>query len=117
MDRLTELADGDKDTLRELVELFTKQTTRQLSELAAAVGANKTEEVRHLAHSCKGASATMGMGPLAAIFYELEKMGQAGAIDGATPLLASAAAEFARVQNFLRSMPAIAPLTPAAVCS
>jgi signal transduction histidine kinase/HPt (histidine-containing phosphotransfer) domain-containing protein len=117
MDRLTELADGDKDTLRELVELFTKQTTRQLSELAAAVRANKTEEVRHLAHSCKGASATMGMGPLAAIFYELEKMGQAGAIDGATPLLASATAEFARVQNFLRSMPAIAPLTPAAVCS
>ncbi|HEV2455430.1 MAG TPA: response regulator, partial [Verrucomicrobiae bacterium] len=99
MDRLSELADGDKDTLRELVELFTKQTTRQLSQLETAVRANKAEEVRHLAHSCKGASATMGMAPLAAIFYELEKMGRAGVVEGGAPLLASAAAEFARVQN------------------
>ncbi|HEV2319463.1 MAG TPA: response regulator, partial [Verrucomicrobiae bacterium] len=91
MDRLIELADGDKETLRELVELFTKQTTRQLSELEVAVRANKPEELRHLAHSCKGASATMGMAPLAAIFYELEKIGRAGVIEGATPLLASAA--------------------------
>jgi HPt (histidine-containing phosphotransfer) domain-containing protein len=117
MDRLSELADGDKDTLRELVELFTKQTTRQLSQLEAAVRANKAEEVRHLAHSCKGASATMGMAPLAAVFHELEKMGRAGVIDGAAPLLTSAASEFTRVQNFLASMPAISPATPAPVYS
>lgn len=117
MDRLTELADGDKDTIRELVELFTKQTIRQLSQLEAAVRANKAEEVRHLAHSCKGASATMGMAPLAAIFYELEKMGRAGVVDGAAPLLASAASEFKRVQDFLASMPAIQPMAPAAVYS
>jgi CheY-like chemotaxis protein len=116
MDRLSELADGDANTLRELVELFTNQTTRQLSQLEAAVRANKAEEVRHLAHSCKGASATMGMGPLAAIFYELEKMGRAGVLDGAPPALASANAEFGRVQNYLASMPAFAP-APAAVYS
>jgi CheY-like chemotaxis protein len=117
MDRLSELADGDKDTLRELIELFIKQTTRQLSQLEVAVRGNKPEEVRHLAHSCKGASATMGMAPLAAIFYELEKMGRAGVIDGAPPLLVSAASEFTRVQNFLASMPAVAPVPPAAVYS
>jgi signal transduction histidine kinase/HPt (histidine-containing phosphotransfer) domain-containing protein len=117
MDRLSELADGDKDTLRELVELFTKQTTRQLSQLETAVRAKKAEEVRHLAHSCKGASATMGMAPLAAIFYELEKMGRTGVINGAEPLLVSAAAEFKRVQDFLASMPANPLATPAAVYS
>jgi HPt (histidine-containing phosphotransfer) domain-containing protein len=117
MDRLSELADGDANTLRELVDLFTSQTTRQLSQLEAAVSANKSEEVRHLAHSCKGASATMGMGPLAAIFYELEKMGRAGNLDGAPPALASATAEFTRVQNFLASMPAFAPAVPATVYS
>ncbi|HUA65233.1 MAG TPA: response regulator [Alphaproteobacteria bacterium] len=113
MDRLAELADGDKDTLRELVNLFISQTTRQLSQLETAVNANKPEEVRHLAHSCKGASATMGMAPLAAILYELEKMGRSGVIDGAAPLLDSAAAEFQRVQNFLASIPAFS--TPATV--
>ena len=117
MDRLSELADGDKDTLRELIELFIKQTTRQLSQLEVAVQGKKAEEVRHLAHSCKGASATMGMAPLAAIFYELEKMGRAGVVDGAPPLLVSAASEFTRVQNFLASMPAVAPAPPAAVYS
>ena len=75
MDRLSELADGDKDTLRELIDLFISQTTRQLSELEAAVHANKAEAVRHLAHSCKGASATMGMAPLAAIFLRAGKNG------------------------------------------
>jgi len=108
MDRLAELADGDKDTLRELVELFTKQTTRQLSQLEAAVRANKAEEVRHLAHSCKGASATMGMAPLAAIFFELEKMGRAAALDGAEKLVADATREFKRGQDFLATQPVLA---------
>lgn len=117
LDRLAELADGDKDTLNELVDLFNKQTTRQLSQLETAVRANKTEEVRHLAHSCKGASATMGMAPLAAIFYELEKMGRAGSLDGAEPLLVAAASEFKRVQEFLASNPAFPPAAPAIVYS
>ncbi len=101
MDRLTELAGGDQDTLRELIDLFNAQTTRQLSQLEAAVQAGKIEEVRHLAHSCKGASATMGMAPLAAVFFELEKMGRAAKLDGAAPLLVSAQREFKRVQDFL----------------
>ncbi|HTV41015.1 MAG TPA: response regulator [Candidatus Sulfotelmatobacter sp.] len=115
MDRLAELADGDKNTLDELVDLFNKQTTRQLSQLEAAVRANKTEEVRHLAHSCKGASATMGMARLAAIFFELEKMGRAGSLDGAEPFLAAAACEFKRVQEFLASKPALPSPMPVTV--
>jgi signal transduction histidine kinase/HPt (histidine-containing phosphotransfer) domain-containing protein len=107
MERLTELAGGDKDMLRDLVELFYKQTSKQLAQLETAVRANKTEEVRHLAHSCKGASATMGMAPLAAIFFELEKMGRAATLDGAAPRLADAVHEFKRVQDFLAAQPVL----------
>jgi CheY-like chemotaxis protein/HPt (histidine-containing phosphotransfer) domain-containing protein len=107
MDRLTELAGADKDMLRELVELFFKQTARQLEQLETAIGESKAEEVRHLAHSCKGASATMGMAPLAAIFFELEKMGRAGSLDGAAPVLVNALREFKRVQDFLATQPAL----------
>jgi signal transduction histidine kinase/HPt (histidine-containing phosphotransfer) domain-containing protein/BarA-like signal transduction histidine kinase len=116
MDRLTELAGGEKDMLRELVELFYKQTGKQLAQLEEAVRANKTEEVRHLAHSCKGASATMGMAPLAAIFFELEKMGRAAVLDGASAALARALLEFKRVQDFLAGQPTLST-PPAAVLS
>ncbi len=105
MERLAELAGGEKNTLIELVDLFYRQTAKQLSQLETAVHANKTEEVRHLAHSCKGASATMGMAPLAAIFFDLEKMGRAASLEGATTSLASAVREFKRVQDFLATQP------------
>jgi signal transduction histidine kinase/HPt (histidine-containing phosphotransfer) domain-containing protein len=101
MDRLTEMAGGDKKMMQELIELFNKQTTKQLAQMEVAIQANKAEEVRHLAHSCKGASATMGMAPLAAIFFELEKKGKAAALDGSAALLADAAREFKRTQDFL----------------
>lgn len=116
MDRLTDLAGGDQEMVRELLDLFNKQTTKQLSQLEVAVQAGKTEEVRHLAHSCKGASATMGMAPLAAVFFELEKLGRAAKLDGAVPLLANAQREFKRVQDFLAAHKAPST-TPSAVYS
>jgi signal transduction histidine kinase/HPt (histidine-containing phosphotransfer) domain-containing protein len=115
MDRLNEMAGGDKDMLRELVELFYKQTTKQLTQLEAAVREKKAEEVRHLAHSCKGASATMGMAPLAAIFFELEKMGRAAALDGAEKLVADATHEFGRARDFLATQPVLAGIPAAAL--
>jgi CheY-like chemotaxis protein len=107
MGRLTDLAGGDKEMLRELVDLFYRQTTKQLAQLQTAVQTNKTEEVRHLAHSCKGASATMGMAPLAAIFSDLEKMGKAAELDGAGPLVENASREFKRIQEFLATQPVL----------
>jgi len=59
MDILNDLTDGNADSLRELVDLFVKQTRQQLEQLEAAVRANKPEDVRRLAHSCAGASATL----------------------------------------------------------
>ena len=116
MDRLTDLAGGDKKMLHDLVDLFYRQTTKQLAQLEAAVRENKPDEVRHWAHSSKGASATMGMAPLAAIFFELEKKGKAAALDGAGSLIANAAREFARVQEFLATQPALSA-APAPVYS
>ncbi|HUE37730.1 MAG TPA: response regulator [Candidatus Acidoferrum sp.] len=114
MERLNEMAGGDKDMLRELVDLFYKQTTRQLSQLEDAVRDNKAEEVRHVAHSCKGASATMGMAPLAAIFFELEKMGRAMELKGADSLLADAKQEFKRTRDFLAVQPVLSGAPTAA---
>jgi two-component system, sensor histidine kinase and response regulator len=113
MERLSEMAGGDKDMLQELVELYYKQTSKQLQQLESAIREGKAEEVRHVAHSCKGASATMGMAPLAAIFFELEKKGRAAVLDGSEALLADATREYKRVQSFLATQPVLAG-TPAA---
>jgi len=72
MKRLRDFADGSEDSLRELVTLFVTQTTEQLGQLAEAIRALDAAEVRRLAHSCAGASATCGMSSLAQLLRELE---------------------------------------------
>jgi len=109
MDRLNDLTDGDADSIRELVDMFYKQTTQQLAQLEAAVRANKADDVRRVAHSCAGASATLGMTRFVPLLRELEKQGAAGALTTAAQVYEDAAREFKHIQNYLA-----ARLTPAA---
>ena len=108
MSRLMDLTDGNAESLRELIELFHKQTRQQLRQIEEATGANQAAEVGRVAHSCKGASATLGMGRLAAVLLRLEKAGKGGDLTGAPALCAEAWKEFAEVQKFLASQPALA---------
>jgi HPt (histidine-containing phosphotransfer) domain-containing protein len=101
MDRLNDLTDGNADSIRELVDLFFKQTTQQLAQLEAAVRANKAEDVRRVAHSCAGASATLGMTRFVPLLRELEKQGASGALTTAAQVYEDAAREFKLIQNFL----------------
>ncbi|HUA39634.1 MAG TPA: response regulator, partial [Candidatus Sulfopaludibacter sp.] len=105
MDRLMDLGGGNAESLRELVELYFKQTTGQLAQLETAVQLNKTEEVRQVAHSCAGASATLGMRQLVPVLRELERQGKAGQLTNAQQLCADARREFRRTQDFLAKHP------------
>jgi CheY-like chemotaxis protein len=107
MDRLMDLGGGDMDSLKELVELYIKQTTEQIAQLGTAVRANQPEQVRHVAHSCAGASATLGMAPLVPLLRELERQGKAGQLNNAEALCADLAREFKRIQDFLANQPAL----------
>jgi len=108
MDRLLDLGGGDAESLRELVDLYLKQTTGQLAQLESAVKANKAEEVRQVAHSCAGASATLGMRRLVPLLRELERQGKSGQFTNAEQLCAEATREFKRTQDFLTGHPALA---------
>ena len=109
IDRLNDLTEGNADSIRELVDLFLKQTTRQLAQLEAAVRANKADDIRRVAHSCAGASATLGMTRFVPLLRELEKQGASGALTTAAQVYEDAAREFKLIQNFLA-----AQLNPAA---
>ncbi|HUA68550.1 MAG TPA: response regulator [Candidatus Saccharimonadales bacterium] len=117
IDRLMDLSGGSTESLRELVELYFKQTTGQLAQLETAIRANQTEEVRHVAHSCAGASATLGMRRLVPLLRELERQGKAGKLVNAEQLCADAACEFKRAQDFLEKQPALSEVAETTVHS
>jgi len=101
MERLMEFTDGSADNLRELVVLYLTQTTEQFEKLQAAVAAGNAAEVRRVAHSCAGASATCGMRHLVPLLRELERQGRDGKLTNGHDLFEQAAREFQRIRLFL----------------
>jgi HPt (histidine-containing phosphotransfer) domain-containing protein len=108
MDRMTDLTDGNTESLRELVDMFLKQTHKQFAQMQAAIREGKADDVRRVAHSCAGASATLGMTHLVPKLRELEKLGASGALPGADKLCEEAVREYGRVQEFLKTQPELA---------
>ena len=103
MDRLIDFTNGNPDDLRELVTLYLKQTTGQVEQLAAAVQAGSAPEVRRLAHSCAGASATCGMVRIVPFLRELEHQAEAGDLSQAPDLSRKVGEEFKRIRAFLEA--------------
>jgi CheY-like chemotaxis protein len=108
MDRLLDLTDGNDDSLRELVEMYFKQTTNQFEQLQSAVAAPDADAMRRVAHSCAGASATLGMTHLVPRLRELEKLGASGTVAGANEILEVASREYQRIKEFLKTRPELA---------
>jgi len=101
VERLLDFANGDRDNLIELVELYLQQTTNQLAQLKAGVEARNAEEVKRVAHSCAGASSTCGMVAITVILRELERQAYDGLQPNAPELAANAYREFERIKEFL----------------
>jgi signal transduction histidine kinase/two-component SAPR family response regulator/HPt (histidine-containing phosphotransfer) domain-containing protein len=114
MDRLNALTDNNADSLRELVELYCRQTTGQFAQITAAITANQPAEVRRVAHSCAGSSATLGMMRLGELMRRLEKDGAAGTLTDATAICEDAQREFQAVKQFLAAQPGLAETMAAA---
>jgi CheY-like chemotaxis protein/HPt (histidine-containing phosphotransfer) domain-containing protein len=101
MERLLDFTDGNPDNLKELVTLYLNQTSEQMGQLDVAVRTGAAQEVRRLAHSCAGASATCGVRQLVPLLRELERQGAEGKLTTAAGLCQQAAREFQRIRAFL----------------
>jgi CheY-like chemotaxis protein/HPt (histidine-containing phosphotransfer) domain-containing protein len=115
MERLLDFSDGSVDNLRELITLYLKQTEDQLSQLTAAAAAGSAAEVRRLAHSCAGASATCGMVRIVPLLRELERQGDEKKLVNAVELSRQSRAEFECIREFLDAH--LAKLSPLATRS
>ena len=103
MARLLDFTDGNPENLRELITLYLTQTDLQLEQLDAAVRAGDAAEVRRLAHSSAGASATCGMAKLVTLLRELEHQGMEQKLTSAPQVTQQASREFARIKAFLEA--------------
>jgi CheY-like chemotaxis protein len=101
LDRLHEFTEGNPENLTELVTLYVQQTTQQLEQLEAAVKANNAPEIRRLAHSCAGASATCGMRRIIVPLRELERQGGEDQLTQAAELCAETLKEFELIRAAL----------------
>ncbi|MGO8764185.1 MAG: response regulator [Limisphaerales bacterium] len=111
LDRFNDMSGGDAAMARELIEMFDKQTSQQLKQIEEAMRAKDASKVGHVAHSCKGASATLGMKRLAAVMLKLEKLGKSGILEGGEDFLAEGKEEFKSVQRFIEGNPSLAMKT------
>jgi CheY-like chemotaxis protein len=101
MERLMDFTDGNMESFRELVTLYLDQTTQQLEQLEAAVHAQATQQVRQVAHSCAGASATCGMRKLVPLLRELERQGSEEKLQNAGEICEQINREFEVVRTLL----------------
>jgi len=98
-DRLMEFAEGDLNNLQELVTLYIQQTTQQINQLRTALAAGNAAEVRRVAHSCAGASATCGMRRITPMLRRMEAQAEAGDLSEGPRMLAEIEQEFHVIQQ------------------
>ncbi len=104
-ERLMDLADNDRDMLKELVSLYIEETEKQLKQLGAAVASQSAPEVKRLAHKCAGGSATIGVGRLVPLLRELENRGEEGNLAGTGSIYEQAQKEFQILRGHLKLHP------------
>jgi CheY-like chemotaxis protein len=102
LQRLQEFAGDSPEALSEIASLFITQTEGQLEQLDAAIRAGFPEEVRRIAHSAAGASATCGATRLLTLLRKIEAESAAGSLAQAGTLRSEIMAEFDRVRAALQ---------------
>ncbi|HET9261404.1 MAG TPA: response regulator [Vicinamibacterales bacterium] len=80
---------GDRDLLREVVELFRSDYPASLRRVQRAVGRGDGEALRAAAHALKGSIAIVGSRAGRNLAARLEAMGRTGQLDGAASALAN----------------------------
>ena len=109
LDQLRQLDDGDGEFLRSAIDLFLKDATEKLQDLAAALEARDAAAVEHLAHSLKSSAGHFGGRRMAASCAELERAARDGSLADFGKLGAAIDAELERLADELETQRAALP--------
>jgi len=80
-------ADGDMELLSQLMEMYLIQSKEDLIEIEAAISRKDPKKLEFVAHSLKGASATLAAELVREQAFRMEKIGSSGNFTEASTLL------------------------------
>lgn len=102
---LRELADSSDDPgqFGELIDLFLRELESGLASMRNALAQGDAKELAKLAHSLKGAAASMGAGRLASFCLTLEEMTRNSELERAEAELRQIESEGERVREMLEA--------------
>ena len=94
---------GQPDPLRELIELFLKDTQPRLQQMEAAASSGDLPKLAAATHTLKGSASNLGARRLSSLCATLEKQSKAGDGGEALKSLAEVVTEFAKVHELLNA--------------
>lgn len=103
MERLTDLSEGKRRQMRQLVALYIRTMSDQMTKLQAALAAGRSDDVKRLAHSGAGASAMVGMNAAIAPLRELEALAAEGDLSRARGTLGQLRKAYGQIKTFLKA--------------
>ncbi|HVM04222.1 MAG TPA: response regulator [Acidimicrobiales bacterium] len=112
LELLWNIGPADGSLLAAVVDAFVAHVPKSLGDVTTAVTAGDGPGLVQAAHRLKGGAANLGMAGVASICAELERLGEAGRLDGARPLLDVLEEELERAPVSLRRFLAAGPPIP-----
>lgn len=76
LDYLNDIADGDKDFIREILGIFVDQMPAEEIKLREALAAQDWQQVRNIAHKVKSSTGNLGIKKAYDNFAEIEDLAQ-----------------------------------------
>jgi CheY-like chemotaxis protein/HPt (histidine-containing phosphotransfer) domain-containing protein len=101
VERLIEVTQQKPEKTRRLLTTFVTQADETSQKLPGAIQAGNAREVRLLAHKLVGAASSLGMTAVVPALSQLEQMGDAAQLDGATEAYQEYTSQLERVRQFV----------------
>ena len=103
IEQIREVADGDIEFERDLIETFLSDSEEQIRRLEAALGEQDAEEVRGRAHTIKGSSANAGAKVMQEVAYQMEKIAAGKELAQAPDVYSELKGAFEQARDFLQA--------------
>ncbi len=100
-----ERLDGDEDLLTTFLGLLLEQSAADLPRIAQALERGSAKELERLAHSLKGAAASLGAERVRQAAYQLELIGREGDLPAGPAALACLSDEVQQLRRWLGPTP------------
>jgi two-component system sensor histidine kinase/response regulator len=95
---------GQPDIVREVLTVFLADAPVRLAAIDGAIGSGDAPALQRAAHALKGAAGSIGAVGLQTCCHDLEELGRAGGLDGASGLGRRIHDEFGRVRDEINEM-------------